>query len=74
MKKEYAKIEIYRSPDGQPTCALKWDGYLCCPILGSRCFGSRYICMANQAGVFRDNDGIGYIRPHENCILWQGKK
>jgi hypothetical protein len=69
--KEEVKVSFTRffTDEGKPTCsydATKRNGY--CKFLGSRNFGTVYVCMCN-GDALRRYSPTGYLQPCKDCIL-----
>jgi hypothetical protein len=69
--KEEINVTIARffTDEGKPTCsydATKKAGY--CRFLGSRSFGTVYVCMCNGDTLERYSP-LGYLKPCKDCIL-----
>ena len=64
------QVDRFRVKDGQPTCAAGPNAPLTCRFLAHRRFGTEAYCLLEGAPLKRDNGGVGYLIPHEACIVW----
>lgn len=64
----------YRTPDGEPTCALDFRAGIACPYFRvAGMFGQRETCLFAPEGkiLFRGGtDSLGYLIPGDWCPLW----
>lgn len=67
-------LPVYRTPDGEQTCAIGTTNDTQCKFLGVRKFGQKSVCMLGEnVDLFRRGaDGLGYLIPHAGCLLWKG--
>jgi hypothetical protein len=70
---EFALVRKYRTPNGEPTCAVNIQTGHSCLLLGSKCFGSKDICLLDSDTPLlrRGDDGLGYLIPSESCPFWK---
>ena len=64
------KIEVFKAPDGTPTCSSIASPACACIFLGSKHFGQKYVCLypSNfETEIVRGHNG--YFQPHK-CPLW----
>jgi hypothetical protein len=62
------RIQVYRDPEGRPTCASNFrDGSLCTFLYFQR-FGTEIGCGALSKQVFHDDNG--FITPLKACPVW----
>jgi hypothetical protein len=61
------EVEIYRTPEGKPTCASDYRTGKVCEFLRTRKFGTVNVCF------FGDRDMLdeGYQAPHDGCPIWK---
>ena len=64
------EVKAYRSPDSAPTCASDFTrGEFCC-FMRTQHFGMTDVCGITGEVIDRDNDGRGWLRPVDGCIVW----
>ncbi len=68
------RIEVFRTPQGEPTCCENAFANQMCRWLSSRKFGLVPMCGMNFKDLDRRGaDGTGYLVPDDRCPLWQGE-
>ncbi len=70
------KIEIkeYRSPIGNPTCALNFNTGEVCVFHRTTRMGTTDICALSDGYLDRQGTGdLGYLVPCKECIVWNVK-
>lgn len=80
MRREVVAINFfrYRTPDGDPTCAISPDEK--CSFLFARRFGTEEICNGTGCAdqdrplLKRGGGGIGYLEPVKECPLFKNEK
>jgi len=66
-------FEVYRTPDGEPTCSAK-AGEQDCKYLMFRKWGTMPICGDSGHELYRRGpDGTGYLIPDRECLMWYGE-
>jgi len=69
-------VSCYRDDKGNPTCMADARTGSFCPFLMTSHCGTREHCYwlegsgKHRPQLQRDNNGSGYIIPHENCPVW----
>lgn len=63
-------VEVFRDPDGKPTCSLVW-GHQSCQWVGSRAMGMKEICLLTGIDLRRVPNGVGFLQPVHSCPLWK---
>lgn len=72
MKRTVA-FTIYKTPFGNPTCALDFESGEICEFLRTKWFGTVDVCACNpDESLHRDREGLGYTVPHADCPIWKG--
>lgn len=67
-------IDVYRSPDGKPTCCLDFTNGYICKFLRTTLFGTRDVCLITGIAPMRDAGGVGWTRPVFGCVFWDNKE
>jgi hypothetical protein len=68
------KVLKYYTPDGKHTCSADYPEGKFCKFLGTRRFGTAYVCMCNGGDLVRyDDNPLGFLEPHKDCILKEAK-
>ncbi len=64
----------YYDKNGNPTCATCFKTKKVCSLLRFKTFGTLEICGYTGELLERNNNGVGYLQPIKNCIVWNLKK
>ena len=63
-------LPVYRTPDGEPTCARNFSIGEVCELLRVGVVEGTQMC-AVATHVVRYLDGFGYLIPAKDCPLWR---
>lgn len=68
-------VKAYVTPDNVPTCAAHFPTGKVCQFLQLTKMGTTEICGCNNKFIERANhcDDMGYLVPHDDCPVWNGK-
>jgi len=71
---EAMKLEQYRTPKGEPTCAENYRApRSVCRFLYSSHFGQRRYCIYADREIWTRGD-LGFSIPAEGCPVWEEAK
>ncbi len=62
-------FNVYRTPEGIPTCARNTINNDVCEFFGSTLFGQREVCMYKNT-IELDRDDL-WLKPHPDCPFWR---
>jgi len=70
-QKEVFKLKVhrYRTPEGQPTCAINFEKGDVCMFYRTQRFGTFEVCEFASKRIERPKD---YLAPVDNCPIWKG--
>ena len=68
MKTITIDVPQYRTPTGEPTCAIDWAKGNVCPFVFTTRMGTVESC--HWGGEIQRKNGDGYMLPNENCKVW----
>jgi hypothetical protein len=71
MKTITLQVEQFKTPTGEPTCALNWAKGKVCPFVFSTRMGTVESC--HFGGEIHRKGGEGFMIPVENCKVWNDK-
>ena len=60
--------------DGKPTCCLNVETREICQFLGTKTFGTKYVCMCGEQTEVQEYTLNGYLKPHNKCPIWNPSK
>lgn len=61
-------VEVFRDPDGKPTCSSDHKTGKCCGLMLTRKYGSIDFCGWTGEDIEREG---GFTRPHSLCPIWK---
>lgn len=64
------KIEVYRTPSGEPTCASDFMEGKFCQFMLTRKMGTIEVCGVTDKDLIRVPTSIGFLVPADGCPVW----
>lgn len=73
METKTLEFEVFRDPDGKPTCARHVAEGKVCRFLRSSGFGGKYHCGFNNDERIFEGKGCDFLKPIKNCPFWKNE-